>query len=111
MNDRDKQIISDILKAIERILNAYENYKSIDKIDDTEKKDFLYDIILSNLVLINNLYKNLSPKIIDNIKIDWQLFDFYARELLDTKKEIDNSLIINILEKDLPILQKFLKRA
>jgi len=109
MNIQENTIITQLKQAIERTLNAYENYKKLSQ-QQEENKNFLFDVIISNLELINNLYRKLSQTTQNKLNIDSNLFEYYAKELMDTTKKVDDNLIFKILEKELPFLLSKIKK-
>lgn len=98
----DKELLSKMYSAVRKCLSISEK---ISKVEDI-KKTIVYDILLSNLILIRDIEKKLSQNIKEELNmINWDIFKIYDDQFTNKLEFNDYNLIYQIIKEKLPELQ------
>ena len=99
MNDY-KSLLAKMLNAVSKCMSISEKIKSVEDIENT----MIYDVLLSNLILIRDIEKKLPETVKQKYpQINWEIFDYYDNEITDKYELKDKEVIFKILQ-DLPEL-------
>lgn len=98
----DRELLSTMYSAVRKCLSISEK---ISKIEDI-KKSIVYDILLSNLILIRDVEKKLSQITKEELNnINWNIFEVYDDQFSNKLEFNDYNLIYQIIKEELPELQ------
>ncbi len=95
----EKELLSTMFRAVQKCLAIGEKIKCVEDINNT----MIYDVLLSNLIVIRDIEKKLSDDLKQKItNIDWSKFENYDKEITNKFEHKDNEVIYKILKEELP---------
>ena len=107
MVDQDHNIyINDILKCIKKIKRYV---KSLD-FDSFVMNEIIYDAVIRNLEIIGEASNKIPKSIQKNYDhIEWRKISGLRNILIHNYSGIDDDIILDVIKKKLPVLEKQLK--
>jgi uncharacterized protein with HEPN domain len=98
----EKELLSKMFTAVQKCLTIGEKIKFVEYINNT----MIYDVLLSNLIVIRDIEKKISQDLKQKISaIDWEKFEDYDKEITNKFEHKDSEVIYKIIKEELPNIQ------
>lgn len=108
MEDKNIALLEKMYNSTIKCIRVSEN---INNADELKNNKLLYDIVISNLVVVYETENKIDQHIKDaNSFVEWDKIDKLKRKVLSDYHELDYKTIWHILTDELPILKEKLDK-